>query len=152
MLVLGCSATVTHQAEKTNATGVRYYAAMAPYLLVYSDGKGSLKWQIYYLPDQSRIMTATPKILGGHTEMTLTFQNGVMANGSTLGDTTDLAKATIATVQSAIPLLAKAAFEGPDVQGFPPPCLYKIIVEDGSVTFLGGKGNTRIQVPINGAS
>jgi hypothetical protein len=144
---IGCSATVTHQPEGSNATGIRYYQN-APYLLIYSDGKGGLRWQILYLPDQSRIMTATPVVLGGHTEMTLYFQNGVLSSSSTLGDTTELPKAAIAAIQSAIAVLSKGIFEGPKVNGFPPPYLYKVIVNGDAITFLGGKGDSSIQVPI----
>jgi len=143
----GCTATVTHQRETASATGLRYYEN-APYLIIYSDGKGGLKWQIRYLPDQSRVMTATPTIWGGRTEMTLYFQNGVLASASILGDTTEIPKAVIAAVQSALPLLAAAA-EQPAQPGFPPPYLYKLVVKDDQLTFIGGKGDTYIQVPIN---
>jgi hypothetical protein len=121
VFAMGCSATVTHQVEGPNGsgTGIRYYEN-APYLIIYSDGHGGLKWQICYLPDQSRIMTATPVINGGHTEMTLYFQNGVLASGSMTGDTTEVAKAVITAVQNALPLLLAAA-ESPAQNGFPAP-------------------------------
>lgn len=146
LLAAGCSATVTHEQATESGTGIRYYDS-APYLLIYSDGRGGLKWQIRYLPDQGHIMMATPTILGGHTEMTLYFQNGILASGSTLGDTTELPKAVIAAVQSALPLLA--ALEGPAQNGFPAPYLYKLVVRDNELTFIGGQGDTSIQVPIN---
>lgn len=146
VLIAGCSATVTHQMESKAATGIRYYES-APYLIVYSDGKGGLKWQIRYLPDQSRVMTATPTIVGGRTEMTLYFQNGVLASASTVGDTTELPKAIIAAVQSALPLLGAAA--APQRPGFPAPYFYKIVVQNNVVTFIGGQGGNTIQVPIN---
>jgi hypothetical protein len=156
LAVAGCSATVTHRLDTadTDATGIRYYDS-APYLIVYSDGMGGLKWQIRYLPDQSRLMTATPKIIGGRTEMTLYFQNGVLASASTVGDTTELPKALIGAIQSALPLLAGVA-EGPaNPKGFPAPYLYKIVVNGdsasftgNSVSFIGQQGKTRIQVPL----
>lgn len=140
-VVAGCSAAVTHQAVKddTAATGIRYYMN-APYLLVYSDGKGGLKWQILYLPDQSRIMTATPEILGGRTEMTLFFQNGTLSGSSVVGDTTAVPKAIVAAVQSALPLLLPAVFEGPKKNGFPSPYLYKLVVHGSNLEFIGGQG------------
>ena len=147
LLAAGCSATVTHeQATAESGSGIRYYDS-APYLLIYSDGRGGLKWQIRYLPDQSHIMMATPSIVGGRTEMTLNFQNGVLATASTVGDTTELPKAIIAAVQSALPLLAAA--EGPAQKGFPAPYLYKLVIRDNELTFIGGQGNASIQVPIN---
>lgn len=141
----GCAAYVTHEPEKADSTGIRYYEN-SPYLIVYSDGKGGLRWQIRYLPDQSRIMTVSPTIRGGRTEMTLNFQNGVLSTLSVVGDSTELPKAVIAAVQSAIPLLAAA---GPKVDGFPAPYLYKIVVSGETLTFLGGQGDSSIQVPIN---
>lgn len=144
-LLAGCVANVTHKRDSADATGIRYYEN-SPYLIVYSDGKGGLRWQIRYLPDQSRLMTVSPTIIGGRTEMTLYFQNGVLASASVVGDSTELPKAIIAAVQSAIPLLALA---GPDQDGFPAPYLYKISVDGDKLTFIGGQGDSKIQVPIN---
>lgn len=149
VLVCGCAADVTHRLEPAadDAQGIRYYQN-APYLLVYSDGQGGLKWQILYLPDQSRIMTVNPTIRGGHTEMTLYFQNGVLASASSIGDTTEIPKAVIAAIQSALPLIAGAAFEGQKQPGFPAPYLYKIVATATELKFIGGKGDTNIDVPI----
>jgi len=144
-LLASCAANVTHQPETAQSTGIRYYES-APYLIVYSDGKGGLRWQIRYLPDQSRVMSATPTVIGGRTEMTLFFQNGVMSSVSVVADTTELPKAVIAAITSAIPLLAGA---GPVQEGFPAPYLYKIVVEGSSVRFIGGQGKTHIQVPVS---
>lgn len=144
-LLGGCAAYVTHEPEKSDSKGIRYYEN-SPYLIVYSDGKGGLRWQIRYLPDQSRIMTVSPTITGGRTEMTLHFQNGVLSTMSAVGDSTELPKAVIAAVQSAIPLLAGAVSE---VDGFPAPYLYKIVVSGDTLTFVGGQGDSSIQVPIN---
>jgi hypothetical protein len=144
-VLASCAAYVTHQPDSDGATGIRYYEN-SPYLLVYSDGKGGLRWQIRYLPDQSRVMTVKPTIVGGRTEMTLYFQNGVLSSTSVVGDSTELPKAVIAAVQSAIPLLAAAA---PKVDGFPAPYLYKIVVDGANIKFIGGQGDTSIQVPIN---
>jgi len=151
-LMAGCSATVKHQivAEDANEKGVRYYDS-APYLIVYSDGMGGLKWQIRYLPDQSRLMAANPIIDGARTEMTLYFQNGVLSSASTIGDTTELPKALIGAVQSALPFLVDAkvaALDGTKPLGFPAPYLYKLIIRNNTVEFLGEQGHTRIQVPL----
>jgi hypothetical protein len=144
-LLGGCAAYVTHEPETATSTGIRYYEN-SPYLIVYSDGKGGLRWQIRYLPDQSRVMTVSPTIAGGRTEMTLHFQNGVLSTMNVVGDSTELPKAVIAAVQSAMPLLAAA---GPKVDGFPAPYLYKIVVSGETLTFVGGQGDSAIQVPIN---
>ena len=142
-----CSATVTHRrdANDTAEKGVRYYNS-APYLLVYSDGKNGLNWQIIYLADQTRVMTADPEAVGGVTQMSLSFSSGVLTSASTTGDTTAIPKALIAAVQTALPLLAAGA--GPPRPGFPAPSLYRLVVKGNVLTFKGGRGNTAIQVPI----
>jgi len=147
VILAGCSATVTHTRATSSSTGIRYYDS-APYLLVYSDGKGGLNWQVRYLPDQTQLMSVSPVVHGGHTEMTLYFQNGVLSSESAIGDTTEVPKAIIAAVQSVAPLLALGVAEGPKKSGFPAPFLYKIVVENETVTFIGGPGNTKIQAPI----
>jgi hypothetical protein len=134
-------------AADETGTGIRYFDS-APYLIIYSDGMGGLKWQIRYLPDQTRIMTATPSIIGGRTEMTLYFQNGMLSSASTVGDTTELPKALIGAVQSALPFLLGAA-EGPKPPGFPAPYIYKLVVTDDNISFIGGQGDSKIQVPLN---
>lgn len=148
LALCGCAADVVHQQETTNATGIRYYMN-APYLIVYSDGKGGLQWQIRYLPDQSRIMTATPHIVGARLEMTMTFQNGVLSNSSTLGDTSAVPKAVIAAVQNVLPLLAKGLGAAPTAKGFPAPSLYKIVVKGDEISFIGTQPTIAIQTPIN---
>jgi hypothetical protein len=147
LLVAGCTATVTYQREASNSAGIRYYES-APYVLVYSDGKGGLKWQILYLPDQSRVMTVTPEVRGGKTQMTLYFQNGVLGTSSTSGDSTTIPNAIIAAAQAAVPFLLAAVAEGQKQPGFPPPYLYKVVVNGDDVTFIGGHGDTPIRVPV----
>jgi len=148
VLFSGCKSTVVYAPETSDSDGIRYYES-APYLLVYSDGHGGLKWQIRYLPDQTRVMTASPVVHMSHTEMTLNFQNGILASSSTMGDSTQIPKALISAVQSALPLIAKAvAAAGQQPDGFPAPYLYKIIVNGSTVQFLGEQGDSKIQVPI----
>jgi len=146
LLVCGCSSNVTHEAATADGSGIRYYRS-SPYLLVYSNGKGGLKWQILSLPDQTKLMMATPQVTGGRVEMTLYFQHGILAGSSEVGDTTELAKSVIAAVQAAIPLLAKAAaaVEPPTI---PAPYLYKIVVAGERVSFIGSQGDTGIKVPL----
>jgi hypothetical protein len=153
---VGCNATVEYKRADTSSestTGIRYYEA-APYLLIYSDGMGGLKWQILSLPDQSHIMTATPISMLGKTQMTLSFQNGTLSSASSGGDTTAVPNAIFAAAQAAVPLIvagvaeAKAAPVHPI--GFPAPYLYKIVVNSdaGGVSFIGGPGDVTIRVPV----
>jgi hypothetical protein len=141
----GCE-SVTYGPQATDPDGVPYFNN-APYLLVYSDGHGGLKWQIRYLPDQSRIMTVTPSVFISHAEINMNFQNGVLATSSTLGDSTEIPKSLIAAVQSALPLVGAAAMAGAQKNGFPAPYLYKIVVEGSSLKFVGGQADCAIQIP-----
>ena len=148
MLCAGCSASVKYAREDDPSTGIRYYES-APYLLIYSDGKGGLKWQILSLPDQSHVMTVAPVVHGGgKSQMSLSFQNGVLGTSTVAGDTTAIPSALIAAAQAVIPLVAAAVFEGQKPAEFPKPYLYKIVVSGGTVEFLGGEGDATIRVPI----
>ena len=96
LLLTGCSATITHEVATNDGTGIRYYE-QSPYLIVYSNSKNGLKWQIVYLPDPTKKMMATPHVVGGRSELTMFFpQNGVLTNNSEVGDTTAIPKAIIA--------------------------------------------------------
>ncbi len=145
-LLSACSTTVVHKpvADDATATGIRYYRA-SPYLLVYSNSKGGLKWQILYLPDQTTKMEAQPKVIGGRSELTMYFQNGILTSITELGDTTALPKALLAAVQSAIPLLSAAMAVEPSK--VPAPYLYKIVVTGGTIKFYGVQGDVPIIVP-----
>jgi hypothetical protein len=102
-------------------------------------------------------MTALPKIDLAHTEMTLYFQNGILASSSVVADTTEIPKALISAVQSAIPLMAAAAAQEHRPPGFPAPYLYKVVVHGNHVDFIGGQAKQtingqpqpiKIQVPL----
>jgi len=144
----GCTASITHTpvGEADIGTGIRYYQS-SPYLLVYSDSKGGLQWQILFLPDQTKKMMVTPQVIGGRSEMTLYFNNGILAGSTEVGDTTELPKAVLAAVQSVVPLIANAAIRAipPTV---PAPSLHKIVVNGSVVKFIGGPGDTPIVVTI----
>ena len=143
--LFGCSTTVTHSAATESGIGIRYYQS-SPYLLVYSDSKGGLRWQILYLPDQTKKMMVEPKVLGGRSELTMFFHNGILTGSSELGDTTEIPKAIVATVQSALPLIA-AALAAPPPQ-VPAPYLYKLVVKKDQLAFIGGQGDASITVPM----
>jgi hypothetical protein len=147
ILLYGCSANILHgpAGAADTGTGIRYYQA-SPYLLVYTNSKGGLKWQILYLPDQTKKMMAQPKAIGGHSEMTLYFQNGVLTSSTELGDSTALPKAMLAAIQSAVPLLATAALAA-EPDKVPAPSLYKLVIEQNTIHFYGRAGDYSITVP-----
>lgn len=145
-LASGCVSAVTHQPASANGTGIRYYG-QSPYLLIYSNSKGGLQWQILYLPDQSKLMMATPTLIGGRQELTMYFQNGVLTGSSEVSDTAQLPRSIIAAIQSAAPLLAGASFAA-DPNEVPAPYLFKIVVNGANVELRGGQGDTKIRVPL----
>ena len=146
-MLCGCSANIVHSPAglADTGTGIRYYQA-SPYLLVYTNSKGGLKWQILYLPDQTKKMMAQPKAIGGHSEMTLYFQNGVLTSSTEMGDSSALPKAILAAIQSAVPLLATAGLAA-EPDKVPPPSLYKLVIEQNTIKFYGGDGGYAIAVP-----
>jgi hypothetical protein len=115
-------------------------------VLIYSDGKGGLQWQILYLPDQTKMMMVRPTVVWGRSELDLYFHNGVLTGSSELSDTTQIPTALIAAVQSALPLLASAMERKSNV--FPAPYLYKIVVDGNNINFFGGPGDATIVVPL----
>lgn len=149
VFLAGCE-SVTHAPQTKQLDGIPYYES-APYLLVYSDGHGGLKWQIKYLPDQTRPMTVKPSAFLSHAEMNLTFQNGMLTTASTMGDSTGIPKAIISAVESILPLIGAAALETEKKNGFPAPYLYKIVINGASdqadaVSFIGGQAKYSVQV------
>jgi hypothetical protein len=150
VLVAGCSANVTYtpvpdaEADKT-ARGIRYYGQASPYLLVYTNSRGGLKWQIVFLPDQTTKMSASPAVIGGRSELTMYFQNGVLTSITETGDTTALVKALISAAQSALPLIAASMSK--ENTTVPAPYLYKIVFENGKTSFYGQQGSEPIIVP-----
>lgn len=150
VLLAGCSASITHEPVDPNGadagTGIRYYEA-SPYLLIYSNGKNGLKWQVLYLPDKTKLRMASPHVTGGRSELTMYFQNGVLAGSTEVGDTTGIPKAMISALQSVIPLLA--AMAAPTEGTVPAPYIYKIVAKNGQLSFVGGQGDVGIQVPLH---
>jgi hypothetical protein len=131
------------------ATGIRYYQS-SPYLLVFSDGKNGLSWQILYLPDQTKKMSAVPRSDWSKLDATLKFENGVLTDSNAIGEAAAVPKAIIAAAEQVVASLAGIAAKGGAVPGVikdpqaeempvPPPLLYKIVVRGNSIQFLGGK-------------
>ncbi len=123
--------------------GLRYYRP-APYLLVYSNGKGSLNWEIHYLPDLATKASAQPYNVWSTLQMTLKFSDkGALMSSDETADSQVVLKQLIAAAEKIAPLVAKAflnATEAPDskLNQFPPPQLYKFVTENGVTTLKGG--------------
>lgn len=131
--------------EDERHTGVRYYLS-SPYLLVYGDGKGNLVWKIYNLPDQTKLMVATPKQVFAKATANLTFANGVLTTSHTETDSSVAVKSVIGAIEKAFS--PRASAESREPLSIPPPQLYKIVVDQDSLILVGTQSNTPIKVSL----
>jgi hypothetical protein len=132
---------------KADVQGIVYYES-APFLLVYPDGKGTVNWQVIYLPDQTKKRIAVPHNLVSTLNITLNFENGVLTEADVAADTTALVKAVGTAVQSALPLLLAAASQAP-VQA--KVYLFRINVDGDKISFVPANNGTPVvvQVPLH---
>jgi hypothetical protein len=127
------------QTADTKADGIRYYE-QAPFLLVYTDGKGGLKTQFLYLPDTSRKKVLDPYAWLANNNITLSFNKGMLTGNKIVVDETVVPKAVIEVAKIAL-IASFDAGKGPPGDEIPPPALYRIWVNtDGSVELIGGYG------------
>lgn len=140
----GCAtmihAPVTKESDASDR-GIRYYL-LSPYLIAYSNGKGGVVTQIYYLPDPNKKMSVRPDTTLADVKSTLEFEHGALTTANDSGDATEVSKA----VQTAVEKLGTALIgagivpRGLDEQPvtMPAPYIYKIVVKNGSVRLIGG--------------
>lgn len=151
ILLLGaCAGTqvrpIAATADGTNpdeeADGIRYYEP-APFLLVYSDGKGGLQSKIVILPDLTRKRSIDPfSYLAANNSM-LTFQNGMLTQAKSVIDETVVPKAVVGALEKvATGLLAGTLNDaGATPTGqLPPPQLFRIVFTDTGAKLVGGPG------------
>lgn len=153
MILSGCAGTnvarvsspeygVGGKFPDSQANGIRYYES-APFLLVYTDGKGGLVSKLMFLPDLTRKRVIDPYATLASNNTTLTFTNGVLTQGKTEVDETVVPKALVGALEKA----AIAALGGtlnapgaPPTAQLPPPQLFKIVLTgDGGARLLGGQ-------------
>jgi hypothetical protein len=124
------------------ADGIRYYES-APFLLVYSDGKGGLQSQILFLPDLARKRSIDPYAYLASNNSTLVFQNGMLTQAKSIVDETIVPKAVIGALEKvATGLLAGALNDAgaqPPTQ-LPPPQLFRILFTKTGAKLVGGPG------------
>jgi len=147
-------ATVTHHRivdENADAadTGIRYFNT-SPYLLAYSDGKGGIVSQIFYLPDPAKKMSASPKATLADVDMVMTFDRGVLTQSTETLDATEVPKAITDAVKAFGPQLLALLNEAQKAQehSLPAPYLYKIVVKGSGVQFIGGQGDTDVMITL----
>jgi hypothetical protein len=128
------------------AHGFRYYQP-APYLFVYSDGKGGLVSQIKYLPDTTQKMSVQPYAYLASNESTLQFDAGMLTQAAAVVDETVVPAAALDSLAKVLAAAAKAAMNVPEAANetkVPVPYLFKIVVKGNLIELKGG--------PMNGAA
>lgn len=146
-LLAGCAGTTVRPAGTTalddKVNGIRYYES-APFLLVYTDGKGGVISELKFLPDVTTKRSVDPFAVLAQNETTLTFTNGVLSQSKTVVDETTVPKAVV----SALEKVATAAMSAADApEGFrqadlPLPRLYKIVISGDDISLEGGEAFT----------
>jgi hypothetical protein len=156
VLIAGCAGTdvsrVTNDAygelgkvSDTDANGIRYYES-APFLLVYSDGKGGLNSQLLFLPDVTKKRVIRPYAVLAANNSTLTFSNGVLTQGKSVVDETLVPKAIVGALEKAATAAIAASLNAVGAEAtpqLPPPQLFKIVLSGGNARLVGGPGVDR---------
>lgn len=113
--------------------------------MVYTDNDGSLKSDIYRLPDRNRLMSVRPWAFMASNETSLTFKDGVLDSGATTLDTTKVPAAVIDAVKQ----LAMEAVKAGNIPGtggngeayLPSPILFKIMVAGDEISLVTSGSN-----------
>lgn len=145
-LLTGCAGytagPILNNKQDAKADGVRYYE-IAPFLLVYSDGKGNLTSQIVMMPDTSKKMTLDLYAIAANNDSTLNFENGVLTSSKFILDSSEVPQSLIATIQTLGTAAVSAAFNEPELgttRRIPAPYLFKIVIDNDGTRLVGGQG------------
>jgi hypothetical protein len=145
-LLAGCAGytakPVTNEAEDASSEGIRYYE-LAPYLIVYSDGKGGIKSNVELMPDTSRKMVVNPHAIASSNNSSLTFVNGVLTESKFITDETVLPAKVIDTIKTLGIAAVSNAMNEPGAMAerqIPAPYLFKIVVGKDGTRLVGGQG------------
>jgi hypothetical protein len=149
LLLGGCAGTkvasvttpygVAGKYDDSQADGIRYYES-APFLLVYTDGKGGLVSKLLFLPDLTRKRVIDPYATLAANNSTLVFTNGVLSQGKSVVDETAVPKAVIGTLEKAVTAALGGTLNAigstPTTQ-LPPPLLFKIVLSGNRARLVG---------------
>lgn len=153
LLLSGCAGFKVVDAPTSNDTaeGIRYYEP-APFLLVYSDGKGNLTSQIIVMPDITQKRVIDLYAYASTNKSTLDFTDGMLTKSAVEVDSTAVPLAMIDTIQSLGVAAIGAAFNAPKsgvTHTIPAPYLFKIVVDKDGTRLLGGPGLGADGEPLN---
>jgi len=144
LLCAGCAGVryrdLTAQTDAC-AKGFRYYDS-SPYLLVQTDGKGGLKSELKWLPDQTKLREAKPYQFLASNEVTFDLTNGILMESDSVGDGTAIPTAFIGALEKvASTAISKAALVGPDaLRTAPRVYLFKIVQNGNKYSLIGAGG------------
>lgn len=131
---------VADDAEDAQVDGIRYYE-VAPYLLVYGDGKGGITSRIEMMPDLSRKRAIDLHAFASKNDTTLTFVNGMLASSKFIVDDTVIPAAIVDTIKTLGVTAVTNAMNDPNtgnVRQIPPPYLFKIVIDRDGTRLVGG--------------
>ncbi|MDR6841323.1 hypothetical protein [Pseudoxanthomonas sacheonensis] len=153
LLLSGCAGfkVVDAPANEDTVQGIRYYEP-APFLLVYSDGKGNLTSQIIVMPDITQKRVIDLYAYASTNKSTLDFTDGMLTKSAVEIDSTAVPLALIDTIQSLGVAAIGAAFNAPEsgvTHIIPAPYLFKIVVDANGTTLVGGQGVGPDGKPLN---
>lgn len=132
-----------------DARGFRYYQP-APFLFIYSDGKGGIVSQIKFLPDTTQKMSAQPYAYLSSNESTLQFDAGILTVASVVVDETVVPSAALDSLAKTLGAAAKAALNAPQATQeaiVPVPYLFKIVLNGDNIELRGGAMNGAALTP-----
>jgi hypothetical protein len=143
LLVLGCPGVTvkplpSDPVEEKKVKGIRYLRD-APFLLVYSDGKGGLLSEVLFLPDTTQRMSARPYAILASNEAAFKFANGVLTGQEIKVDETIVPTAVLSSLET----VASAALKAFNTAGasadaaLPAPSLFRIVVRGNRLGLAG---------------
>lgn len=128
----------TNERRDEDLCGFRFYQP-STYLLVYSDGRGGIKWELHQLPDPSKTLSAQPYNYMSTLDLTLEFDNNfILSSVKEVADTAVVPETIIKQIAELAPaLLGAAIVESADRQTFPAPLLFKLVTVEGELRLVG---------------
>jgi hypothetical protein len=131
--------------QASEVEGIRYYND-APFVLVYSDGKGGLSSSLIWLPDTTKVRILRPYAWASKNNATYKFNNGVLTEAKSVVDETIVPAAVLTAAKD----IVLARFPNADAAGaqpgtaIPPPALFRIVVDaNGDVLLRGAYGKDK---------
>ena len=133
----GCAGLDAHApGDGDTVKGFRYFDT-APFLLVYTDGKGGVISKLMYLPDTTRLRTIHPYAYGAKNEVTLKFDKGRLTQAASTVDETVIPMSVISGLEKIA--VARLNASAPR-RGIPAPYLFRISTDElGNWQLKGGQ-------------